>query len=266
MVWQTISDEKLLKTKCHFSNDTEVTQWYAIAYEILILTYGPEWIRDNYNPKSNKLNLFFQNLTEFEHQDKMIVLGHLLYKLKDCKGFDELIDRYKFKDLNGLLWELEAAERFYVANYEVEFNIGNMLKGNDFDLIVIKDDITFFVEAKNRVADINDEKSISNALIKARRQLPKKGNGIIIISVPFDVTIKNFAELTITKIIEDFLRNTTRIKYIILQWYELEKLEPGGLAKYVIFREIANKKNTNLPVKLLEIGKPFVFIPSFWKQ
>jgi hypothetical protein len=92
MVWRVLTKEKLEETKQEFAGSGYVIQWYAMAIEVVLTTLGPEWWKKNCISTSLKADEFLtvpddSEESVYNHQDRVIKLGHMSYALKDCTGY-----------------------------------------------------------------------------------------------------------------------------------------------------------------------------------
>ena len=112
----------------------------------------------------------------------MVKLGHMLYALRECQGYDAFISSLKTRDLAPTFFELWVANILYQNNFIVEFVQAKGQKGEDYDLFAERDGISLSVEAKSRRAGIVLAKNkLRSTLETARKQLPSSGPGIIFV-------------------------------------------------------------------------------------
>jgi hypothetical protein len=263
-----LSDENLRETFIHLQSGGKDMQQIAMAQEVLLLTLGPIWWEQHCNTASANPDKFLNQKeldddNKFKWQHRISYLGHLLYALKNCKGFDLFIDSLKTRDLASCNWELSVAYRFLDYGFTVEFIKESGIKGSDYDLIVSKDGQTYPVEAKNRTL-VENEVGLKYLLEKARNQLPKDSAGIIMVAVPEDWMINSELESTIKNIIYGFLNNTSRVRHIVLQWETWRKVDASQII-IKLYETFSARGYKKLQFKKLEIGNE-VFKPSFWNE
>jgi hypothetical protein len=92
MVWRVLTRDDLEKTKQEFASKGHTTQYYAMAMEVILTTLGPEWWKKNCLTSSTTPDEFLaipgdSEVSKYNHQDRIIKLGHMLYTLKDCKNY-----------------------------------------------------------------------------------------------------------------------------------------------------------------------------------
>jgi hypothetical protein len=263
-------DEKLKETINQFHDKDYVFLWYALSSEIILNALGIEWWMKYCHLESG----IFVKINESEDkryngQNKIIFFGHLLYSLKGCDGFEIFVESLKLRDFDSCYWEMSVAERFLESGFKIKFIKETGIKGNDYDLTVCKDGLEFYVEAKNRGDNPNDEKALINVLNKARKQLPKNGYGIIYSLIPLKWTEKEGNNEIVVNIIETFLKNTTRVKFVVIDWHEWLYILPSGKALMMnsrIFKNTMNAIDYELCLKRLDPNDLKAFTPSYLKK
>ena len=112
------------------------------------------------------------DLTEegrYDHQDRIVKLGHMLYALRTCQGFIAFIGSLKTRSLAPTFFELWVANILFTNGYEVTFVETTGVKGSDYDLIASRNGGDLYIEAKSRRdGSILDKHTLTNALTKAR--------------------------------------------------------------------------------------------------
>jgi hypothetical protein len=279
MVWKVLTREMLEETKQQFSPSGYVMQWYAMAMEIILTTLGPEWWKRNCTPNAAKPDEFLAipNNSEdnkYNHQDRVTKLGHMLYALKECKGYEAFISSLRTRDVAPTFFELWVANILHQNNFVVQFVVPKGQKGEDYDLIAEQNGICLSVEAKSRRAGVVlGERMLHNTLEAARKQLPSSGPGIVFISIPTEWTIDKNGENVAENCINSFFRNSARVNYVVVIWHQWIKLKVG-MASASLVRQYENL-NPRTPVQLGLIIKPLElpinldaerqdFKPSFW--
>lgn len=279
MVWKKLTEEHLTQTKEEFSSSGYVMQWYAMASEVVLTALGPDWWRKNYTSFSEDPNEFLRTGDEteegrYDHQDRIIKLGHMLYGLRNCRGFDAFIASLKTRDLGPTFFELWVANILLMNRYEIVFVEATGERGNDYDLIGSRDGSELSVEAKSRRAGpILNENTLTNALTKARKQLPPSGPSVVFVEIPGEWTSNRNAETVIGRSVKSFLRNTSRVNGVVICWHQWIRLDVGRASTSFV-RQYENL-NPQSPVELGRIVKPLDrsilpdlgsqdFTPSFW--
>jgi hypothetical protein len=153
MVWKELTRESLEKTKQRFAASGQDMQRYAMASEVVLTTLGPEWWKKNCTTTADKPDKVLASLDasedgRYNHQDGIIKLGHMLYALKESRGFDAFTSFLKTCDLAPTFFELWAANILKENGFEVEFVETKGQKGEDYDVTANKLDITLSIEAK----------------------------------------------------------------------------------------------------------------------
>lgn len=191
----------------------------------------------------------------YNRQDRITQLGHKLFALRECNGYEAFISSLKSRDLAPAFFELWAANTFYENSFAVEFIKTKGQKGEDYDLLIVRNEATISVEVKSRRDGIIlGENTLSNTLGKARKQLPSSGPSIIVVSIPNEWALDSDAEEIIKGCINRFFRNSTRVNYIILVWLQWIELKTGK-ANATYIRQYDNP-NAGTPVPLRQVVQP----------
>jgi hypothetical protein len=279
MVWRELTRESLEESKREFASSGYEVQWCAMAYDVIICTLGPEWWKNNCTTVAMKPDEFLAVRSDCEddrynYQDRIIKLGHMLYGLKGCTGFEAFISSLKRRELAPTFFELSVANMLYENNFGVEFVEAKGQKGSDYDLLIERNGTHMNVEVKSRRGGIIlGEQTLRNTLAKARKQLPPSGPNIIFVSIPQEWTMVTGAERVIGYCIDAFFRNSARVNHIVLLWNQWIELETGRASASLV-RQYKNPK-ARTPVELDEIIQPLKmpinfnpeqqnFTPSFW--
>lgn len=268
-MWKIITKTDLEKTKSEFALQGKEMQHHAMASEIILTTLGPEWWSKNctFPYQGDKFLITGDSeVGRYEHQHRIIYLGHMLYALKDCKGFETFIQALKTRDLKACFWELNVAWIIFDNGYFIEFVKTSGVKGEDYDLSVSKRQLSFAIECKSRDSDeIFNLTTLKNALVHSRKQLPKNKRGVIFLSMPANIN-EELSFSDIQKCFHDFFRNTRRVVCVLLYWKKWENLVQGKkLTSY--FKKFENHYSGSpvlFNLKRIEIGdKHSQFQPSF---
>jgi len=279
MAWRVLTKHQLEETKKQFAASGYVMQWYAMAMEVILTTLGPEWWKKNClstSPKADEFLAITDDSEEsgYSHQDRIVKLGHMLYELKDQKGYEAFITSLRTRDLAPTFFELWVANALNQNGFTVEFVEAKGQKGEDYDLHATKSAIVMSVEAKSRRAGVVlGEKTLRNTLETARMQLPASGPSMVFVSIPSEWTIDSNAETVIGNCIDAFFRSSARVNYVILIWHRWIDLNVGKASTSFV-RQYENVKARTL-VQLGSVIKPVdppakldgerqQFSPSFW--
>jgi hypothetical protein len=279
MVWRALTRESLEETKQKFASSGYVIQWYAMAMEVILTTLGKEWWKTNCTITAIKPDEFLSISDDSEenrlnYQDRIIKLGHMLYALKECKGYETFISSLKTRDMASTYFELWVANTLHQNNFATEFIKAKGKKGEDYDILALRNETTISVEAKSRRSgSILGEKTLRNTLETARKQLPSLGPGIIFVSIPNEWTMDRNAEDVIRNNIDAIYRNSARVNYIVLIWHRWIKLDTGNAI--VSFVRQYENPNPRTPIALGQVVQPLEmpikldpeqqdFTPSFW--
>lgn len=279
MVWRVLTRASLEQTKQQFASSGYVMQWYAMGMEIVLTTLGPEWYKKNCITEAIKPDEFLavpddSEESKYNHQDRIIKLGHMLYALKELKGFEAFILSLKTRELAPTFFELWVANILYQNNFTVEFVEAKGHKGEDYDLFAKRNGISINVEAKSRRAGIVlGEKTLRYTLETARKQLPSSGPSAIFVSIPNEWTMDTNAEDIIGNCINSFFRNSARVNYVVLIWHQWLELEKGRASASFVrqYKNISPRSQAELGKIIQPLTMPINlnaeqqdFTPSFW--
>lgn len=67
--------------------------------------------------------------SRLNQQNRVVVLGDMLFLLKDCAGFGTFIDSLKTRDLESVFFELSVATVLHRNGFEVAFVEQSGIKG-----------------------------------------------------------------------------------------------------------------------------------------
>lgn len=280
MAWRELTREELQETKRHFAGHPDDYVAIAMAMEVILTMLGPDWWKRNIVANTGSADEFLRRSetseeSGYNHQHRVTLLGHMLWLLKECQGFDNLIASLKTEEVESVFFELFCAKSLFENEFEVEFVKERGEKGEDYDLRGYRDSATFFVEAKTRRAgSLMSGEKLESTLKTARSQLPATGPGIVFVSIPVSWTFEPNAELTISGAINSFLGGTQRVNHVVVIWHHWHQLKQGR-ANVTRVREYVNgRARTQSPlsrvVKLLNpphdrvIPEQRIFVPSFW--
>jgi hypothetical protein len=279
VVWKKLTKKDPTQTKEHFASSGCVMQWYAMASEVILTGRGSEWWKKNCTSASSDPDKFLRtdDLTEegrYEHQDRIVKLGHMPYALKSCEGFVAFITSLKSRELAATFFELWVANILATNGYKIVFVETTGVRGSDCDLTASRDGRKLYIEAKaRRLAPILNETTLTNALTKARKQLPSTGPSVVFVEIPVEWTMDDDAEIVVGHTMASFFRNTSRVNSVVTCWHKWIKLEPGR-ASATLVRQCNNPK-PRVPIELGMIVNPVDtsvlpdlasqdFSPSFW--
>lgn len=279
MVWRILTRESLEQTKHQFASSGYAMQWYAMGMEIVLTTLGPEWWKKNCTTEAIKPDEFLavpddSEGSKYNHQDRIIKLGHMLYALRECEGYDSFISSLKTQDVAPTFFELWSANILHQNNFIVVFVKAKGQKEEDYDLFAERDGISLSIEVKSRRAGIVlAEKKLRSTLETARKQLPSSGPGVIFVSIPNDWTMGKSAEDIIGNCINSFFRNSARVNYVVLIWHQWLELEKGRASASFVrqYENLSPRSQVELGKVIQPLTVPINlnaeqqdFTPSFW--
>ena len=192
-------------------------------------------------------------------------LAEMLFNLQDIENFGSILQRLKVGQIDAVIAELEVARflRVHEENFRFVEPIGNL--GSDFDIVVLRDEITICCEAKTKLTKQElSSKSIYNSLDQARRQLPKDRPGLIFLRVPDTSNeAESLSRLEVfTSAARRLLRHTTRIVGVIIllrQHFEAGKYK----AAHPLSRRVMNQHSRFSSTLTNNLARD-VIMPDWW--
>ncbi len=273
MVWRPLTKDDLRETKNRFAAGGYELQWYAMASEVILTTLGPDWWTTNCTLESATPDPFLKVHDgspdgRYEHQSRIVLLGHMLYAFGGSPGFEEFLRGLKSADLEAAFFELWVADALRANGFEIEFVARRGRRGDDYDLLARREGAAIHVEAKSRREGLLlNPATLKNPLQSARKQLPSSGPGAVFVSIPGQWAREVNAARTVRECVDSFVRATGRINWVVLVWSHWLPLAKGQ-AHVFKFKEFAALK-ARTPLRfsglLARLGDaPAPFNPSFW--
>jgi hypothetical protein len=162
---------------------------FDIQYPQAGLLVALHYIQINLKDKATRAFLKFETDddvqvgTNYRIDCRMVLLGEILFNLRNVVGFSEICRRFK-RDIRVGTFEAMAAGQFHRAGYEIFAQPETGKKGDDFDFQAAKGDEVVNVEVTALTAPEYSEKTILDALNKKRKQLPKGKPAVIFCIIP----------------------------------------------------------------------------------
>jgi hypothetical protein len=251
-------EEALRKIKVEKAAEPDFYIYYLMASVICGYYLGNEWVMDRHQHDKSLI----PTGTNGESELIMVEIAHYLYGLKHISGFNLMIDKFKEQDALSVHFELFVAWNYFECGNIVEITLPQRAITRDFDFRVTSQcRVVYNVECKNRSDPYNKAKSVDNAMKKARKQLPKDGNGMIHIAVSHDMYKMSNGYLSLKESIQNFLANTSRVKAVVIHHKVWNHFDNG---KYLVFyaHEIFSNHKVEAQVPYDE-GTFRKFSPSF---
>jgi hypothetical protein len=235
---------------------------YTLAVGIVKHFLGEEWIHSYAGPVAGNRTFMQIDFGASDHQIQIfrtIDLAELLYNLQHIDGFDYCIGRLRQGMVESILAELDVARMLYINNQMFWFVEPSGTAGEDYDFQVLyPTGIGACIEAKCNVeSDETNLKTIRNALVRAKKQLPNQPS-IIFIKISSKWVDKPDFSQQIRLMTLEFLRTTKRVvsvKYYAAPFRYVDKI----LSQSHAFMEITNSASRFFPGhdwNLLTVWKP----------
>jgi hypothetical protein len=206
---------------------------FGIATEYLRSTVDNEWVnqiifrqhpsvsRGN-RPGRSFIKTEASGLDEWRHLQRTVSLAELLFNLRDIEGIDERIADLRAGKVEDTYSELEAGSFIVRRGIPFRFLRRTGTKGADYDGEMLPSGGDAMpCEMKCKVEDTSiSESTINNALETARKQLPSGRCALVILKIP-ESWIRNPKAIVIRPTIADFLRRTSRVVGVVVQWEEM---------------------------------------------
>jgi hypothetical protein len=208
---------------------------YAVANEIVLNVFGPAWwaerlAGDGADP------YFVKGRTDdpgrYLHQHRVIGLARDLLRCQYAPGFREQLDVMRTRSLVGLFHELRVARMLLDNRHTVEFKVPRESRAPD---LLIDRELSVEVKAKEDDS-LYKRSSLESTLADARRQLPRRGPGLIALRVPDHWSTDSTFAAEADAVFERWLTNTRRVNAVLILWDHWVPAEPQGMACTTLFR------------------------------
>lgn len=215
---------------------TGIVDW-AVAWDVMGLVFGQEWMHRNVPEETRDPYLRSdtdEGLEAFVRQSRVLELSKHLYELQGCANFESMVGDLRSRSLASAAAELFVAHRFKASDRTVSFVERSGVRGSDFDLTVgyLGREIAVEVKAKDEGTACT-ARTIQTSLDTARRQLPRDGPSVIVLTVPVSWSTDDQTGPTVLAEIERLLSGTGRVNAVVLLWDEwVPQLSEG----YVLIR------------------------------
>ncbi len=223
---------------------------FGIATEYLRAFVNNEWTNQmvfGQNPtvsRSNRKGRAFMRAeaTEaeerFRGQQRTLRIAELLFNLQNVEGIDARLEDLRLGRVESTFAELEAGA--FLRQRAVPFRYINPsgTKGADYDAeIPLHEKIKVNCEMKSKTEGTDlSEGAVRNPLQNARKQLPPREPGLVFLKVPEPWVQQPEAARILPRIIDAFLRGTSRVTAVVLRWEEQQLVRSGGALILYKFR------------------------------
>jgi hypothetical protein len=233
----------------------------VISLHVIKYFLGDPWIKKHLDPfvtRPGFMRISLDQTSQAEIQAlRLVDLAELLINLQDIDGFSELTERIKTSDVESSLAELHVGRLLYINDANFRFVIPHGKKGNDYDLeITYPDGEIVCGETKCKIESTQlSTNTISNALQKARGQLPEDRPGIIFLMFPqqwLEASSRRETTILMVATAIEFFRGTSKkpgtTRVVSVKYYVEPLSYSNGIAKQGHeFKEVSNPHNKFYP-------------------
>lgn len=221
-----ITWDNLLATLAKFPahiTDRQPAIDFTISLAVVKHFLSVDWVERHTSPFDPKDGYYRLNIEDGDERIahkggyKLVDLGELLFNLQHISGFDACIDRMRDGNLEPTLCELDIGRMIYINDWSFKFIEPQYTKGTDYDFeIVFSPELTLCADAKCKIESTPlSEQTITNALTKARKQLPQDHPGVVFVKFPSEWMRIDGFEATLLQAANKFFNSTTRIVSLI---------------------------------------------------
>lgn len=155
----------------------------------------------------------------------------MLWCLKDQDGFAEFLIKNNKAVFEPTYYEVTSAHWFLKKSKSIRFVIPTGVKESDFDIEVRNfspyDSLNVEVKAMQKAS--STEKQVVNRFKKARKQLPKDGNGVVFCKIELSELL---TQEKLIRVAQDCLKTTNRISFIVYCWDAWNFIQEGIALAY----------------------------------
>lgn len=150
-----------------------------------------------------------------EMSSSLVVFAEKLFALRNSEGFDNVLNRFKGREVRASFFEVYAADMFLRAGFSVRFRPETGIKKQDFDFIAttgneeVNAEVTAFTSSEFSFSTIN------NSLNAKRKQLPKDRPAVLFCVYPGEWQAQINVATAFRETAHRFLHSTRRINCII---------------------------------------------------
>lgn len=196
----------------------------------LISTLGQDWAKREILADTGYLMLG-ENAPETPDSDlvrthRLITLALELEAVRDVAGFADLLAQLQQRSMYEAVAEMRAVRLMQGLGTDIEFINPNAHEGRSFDAAMTIDGVRVAVEVKAKLpAPVHQYSptALTNALTKARKQLPSEGPGLIYLQIPHPWSATPEVLDSAQVVILRWLSNTSRVNAVVVM---LERWAP----------------------------------------
>jgi hypothetical protein len=170
----------------------------------------------------------------YRNQQRALRIAELLFNLQDVDGIDARVDALRSGMLESTYAELECGAFLRRRGVTFRYVTPSGSKGADYDAEVHLPDgpkVNCEMKCKAEGTELG-EGAVLNPLQAARKQLPAGEPGLVFLKVPESWVKRPEVAEVVPKIIDGFLRNTSRVKAVVVRWEEQHLQSHGSMTVY----------------------------------
>jgi len=173
-------------------------------------------------PSSPASDAFFERpapgaIVHWQYLSRILAIGDTLFALRDSEGFDIFCTRLRQQKIRATFFEAFAARMFTDLDFRITFRAETGAKGQDFDFVATRGDVTVNVEATTLSGPQYSSDTVRNAIEQKRRQLSRDAPGVVFVVVPEEWFVGRHDEVMqlLRGDVNDAFRQTERINAVV---------------------------------------------------
>jgi hypothetical protein len=192
----------------------------------------------------------------YRNQQRTLRLAELLFNLQDVEGIDARVEDLRLGRVESTYSELEGGAFLKQRGVQFRYVTPSGTKGSDYDAEIPLPSgtkVNCEMKCKAEQTQLSDG-AVRNPLQAARSQLPSGEPGLVFFKVPEAWIFQAEVAAVLPRIIDSFLRSTSRVTAVLVAWEE-QHLQPAGgaliLYKFRIERGVPAKQVDSVVDQLL---------------
>lgn len=173
----------------------------------------------------------------FRNMQRATRVAELLFNMQNIVGIDERVEELRIGHVESTVSELEAGAFLIKRGAAFRYVTPSGKKGTDYDgEITLPDNTIFYCEMKCKIeATKIGKQTVLTSLSAAREQLPAQKPGLVFLKIPETWVLDPEAPAVMAKALSEFLRNTSRVVAVVVQW-EVQQIQGPGTRFFYQFR------------------------------
>jgi hypothetical protein len=215
---------------------------YLAACEVVITALGPHWAFEHIFANGGEPSRYLRpkpqlSIDEYKHQDRVLALADAFFNLQHVEGFADRLAKFKSRDLEASVAELEGAKLLFQSEIPFRFVEETGRKGADYDVDATLSTGAVAFETKCKIETTNlSIETIANSIATARDQLPPDKAAVVFMKTPEHWVTDPRVEEIVKGGLQKGFAATRRISAVVLHWDQWWLGEPGGGMRATLFR------------------------------